>query len=185
MIKYVKIPKYVCFLCVLFNFSIAFSIFIGKNPMEELSKQEIELLRLLQHNAKFDITDLTVRLNMSRTSVYDRIRKLENEGYIKGYVAIIDQRKVGLKFTVFVNVSLNSQRIEYIDDFLKQILDLDEVMEAYVTGGIFDVVLKVVTKDPEAYNDFVTRKLSAISHISKIQSSFVMRYIKQTLELPF
>lgn len=153
--------------------------------MEELSNQEIELLRLLQKNSRFDISDLTERLNMSRTSVYDRIKKLENEGYIKKYVAIIDQKKVGLRFTVIVNVSLNSQRIEYVDEFLDRISDLNEVMEAYVTGGIFDVVLKVIVKDPEAFNDFVTQKLSAIPHISKIQSSFVMRYIKQKTALPF
>lgn len=159
--------------------------FVGKNPMEELGKQEIELLRLLQKNSKFDITDLTDRLNMSRTSVYDKIKRLESEGYIREYVAIVDQRKVGLKFTVIVNVSLNSQRIEYVDEFLDRLSNLEEVMEAYVTGGVFDVVLKVVVQDPEAYNDFVTRKLSAIPHISKIQSSFVMRYIKQTTALPF
>ena len=152
--------------------------------MEELSKQEIKLLRLLQNNSKFDISDLTERLNMSRTSVYDKIKKLENDGYIKEYVAIIDQKKVGLKFTVIVNVSLNSQRLEYVDEFLEQISDLNEVMEAYVTGGVFDMVLKVVVKDPEAFNDFVSNKLSAIPHISKIQSSFVMRYIKQKTALP-
>lgn len=153
--------------------------------MEELSKEEVELLRLLQKNSRFDISDLTGRLNMSRTSVYDRIKKLEQEGYIREYVAIVDQKKVGLKFTVIVNVSLNSQRIEYVDEFLERLSDLEEVMEAYVTGGIFDVVLKVVVKDPDAYNDFVSKKLSAIPHISKIQSSFVMRYIKQTSALPF
>lgn len=153
--------------------------------MEELNKQEIELLRLLQKNSRFDISDLTDRLNMSRTSVYDRIKKLENEGYIKEYVAIVDQKKIGLKFTVIVNVSLNSQQIEYVEEFLDQISDLDEVMEAYVTGGIFDIILKIVTKDPEAFNNFVTQKLSAIPHISKIQSSFVMRHIKQTTALPF
>lgn len=153
--------------------------------MEELSKQEIELLRLLQKNSRFDISYLTEHLNMSRTSVYDRIKKLENEGYIKEYVAIIDQKKVGLKFTVIVNVSLNSQRLEYVDEFLEQISNLNEVMEAYVTGGIFDVVLKIVVRDPDAFNDFVSDKLSRIPHISKIQSSFVMRYIKQTSALPF
>ncbi len=153
--------------------------------MDELSKQDLELLRILQKNSRFDISDLTERLNMSRTSVYDRIKKLEHEGYIKEYVAIIDQKKVGLKFSVIVNVSLNSQRIDYVDEFLERIADLDEVMEAYVTGGVFDVVLKVVARDPEAFNDFVIHKLSAIPHISKIQSSFVMRYIKQTSALPF
>ncbi|MEJ5055805.1 Lrp/AsnC family transcriptional regulator [Sphingobacterium sp. MYb382] len=153
--------------------------------MEELSKQELALLRLLQKNARFDITDLTERLGMSRTSVYDRIKKLESEGYIKGIVALVDQKKVGLHFTVIVNISLNSQRIEYVDEFLAQIADLEEVMEAFVIGGAFDVVLKVVVNNPDAYNDFVMQKLSAIPHISKIQSSFVMRYIKQTSALPF
>lgn len=153
--------------------------------MEELSSQELLLLRMLQENSKFDIADLTDKLGMSRTSVYDKIKKLENDGYIKQYTAIIDQKKIGLRFTVIVNVSLNSQRIEYVNEFLESISNLDEVMEAYVTGGVFDVVLKVVVKDPEAYNDFVTKKLSAVEHISKIQSSFVMRFIKQTTALPF
>ena len=88
--------------------------------MQELSKQEIELLRILQKNARFDITDLTEKLNMSRTSVYDRIKKLENEGYIKDYVAIIDQKKVGLNFTVIINVSLNSQRLELVEEFSRR-----------------------------------------------------------------
>lgn len=153
--------------------------------MEILSKQEIELLRILQKDSKFEINMLTERLNMSRTSVYERIKKLENEGYIKDYVALVDPKKVGLNFTVIVNVSLNSQRIEYVEEFLEKVNGLEEIMEAYVTGGIFDVILKVVVKDPDAFNDFVTRKLSVIPNISKIQSSFVMRQIKQTTVLPF
>jgi len=153
--------------------------------MQALSKQEKELLRLLQKNSRFEISVLMEQLNMSRTSVYERIRKLEAEGYIKEYVTIVDQKKVGLNFTVIVDVSLNTQRIEYVEEFLAQIRELDEIMDAYVTGGIFDVVLKVVTADPEAFNEFVTKKLSAIPHISKIQSSFVMRTIKQTTSLPF
>lgn len=157
----------------------------GKNPMENLSKQELNLLRILQRNARFDITSLTEELGMSRTAVYDRIKKLESNGYIKGYVALVDHKKVGLNFTVIVHVSLHTQQIGYVEEFLSQISVLDEIMEAYVTGGIFDVILKVVVADPDAFNDFVTKKLSAIPHISKIQSSFVMRYIKQSTVLPF
>jgi Lrp/AsnC family leucine-responsive transcriptional regulator len=152
--------------------------------MEILTAQELELLRILQKNSRYDITDLTTRLGMSRTSVYDKIKRLENEGYIKNYVALIDQKKVGLNFTVIVNVSLNSQRIEYVDEFLEKLSTLEEVVEAYVTGGIFDVILKVVVKDPEAFNTFVMHKLSVIPNIRTIQSSFVMRYIKQSTVLP-
>lgn len=156
----------------------------GKNPMEELSKQEVELLRILQKNARFDITDLTERLHMSRTSVYDRIKKLEQEGYIKNYAAIVDHKKVGLNFIVIVTVSLNSQRLDYVEEFSRQVAMLDEVVEAYVTGGIFDYILKVVVKDPEAFNDFIATKLSVIPNISKIKSSFVMNYVKQSTVLP-
>lgn len=153
--------------------------------MEKMNVQDMMLLRELQKNAKFDINDLTDTLHMSRTSIYDRIKRLETEGYIKDYVAILDQEKVGLNFTVIVNVSLISQQKVHVDSFLEQITALDEVMDAYVTGGIFDVVLKVVVSSPEAYNAFASGKLSAIPEVSKIQSSFVMRYIKQTTALPF
>jgi DNA-binding Lrp family transcriptional regulator len=165
--------------------SISFYNLVGKNPMEELSKQEIELLRILQKNSRFDITDLTERLNMSRTSVYDRIKKLENEGYIRDYVAILDPKKVGLTFTVIVNISLSSQQIEFVEEFSRQVAALDEVVEAYVTGGIFDYILKVVVKDPEAFNHFIYKKLSTIPNISKVQSSFVMSHIKQSTALHF
>lgn len=152
--------------------------------MQKLSKQEIELLRILQKNARFDITDLTEKLNMSRTSVYERIKKLENEGYIKDYVAIIDPKKLGLNFTVIINVSLISQRLEFVEEFSRQAAALDEVVEGYVTSGIFDYVLKIVVKDLDAFNDFIM-KLSVIPNISKVQSSIVMSYIKQSTMLHF
>jgi Lrp/AsnC family transcriptional regulator, leucine-responsive regulatory protein len=153
--------------------------------MEALSKQELALLRILQVDSRFDINDLMKRLNMSRTTVYERIKKLENEGYIKGYVALIDREKVGLDFTVIVTVSLISQRSEFVEAFSEQVAQLDEVVEAYVTGGIFDYVLKVMVKDLKAYNDFMSKKLSVIPNISNIKSSFVMTYIKQSTVLPF
>lgn len=153
--------------------------------MEEISTQDKQLLRILQKNSKFDITELTQQLNMSRTSVYEKIKKLENEGYIKGYVAIIDEKKVGLNFTVIVNVQLQSQQFETTEEFARQVREIDEVMQAYVISGVYDCVLKVVVKNPEEFNDFVVKKLSVIPQISKIQSSFVMSYMKQSTELPF
>lgn len=150
-----------------------------------MSPQDKELLKILQKNSKFDITELTQKLHMSRTSVYERIKKLEHEGFIKGYVALIDEKKVGLNFTVIVNVQLKSQQFEVTEEFARQIREIDEVMQAYVISGVYDCVLKVVVKDPEAFNDFVVKKLSVIPEVSKIQSSFVMSYMKQSTELPF
>jgi DNA-binding Lrp family transcriptional regulator len=153
--------------------------------MEKLTKQDLELLRILQLNAKFEINELVDKLNMSRTTVYERIRRLEQDGYIKNYVAVIDAKSVGLNFTVIVDISLHTQQIDYVEEFLTKVRDLDEVVEAYVTGGIYDVILKVVVQNPERYNDFIMHKLSAIPHISKIQSSFVMRTIKESNALAF
>ncbi|ACU61650.1 Lrp/AsnC family transcriptional regulator [Chitinophaga pinensis] len=153
--------------------------------MEQLNKQELELLRILQKNAKFDIGDLTTRLNMSRSAIYDKIKKLENEGYIKEYVAIVDPRKVGLNFSVIISVSLNSQRLDYVQEFSRQVTALEEVADAYVTGGIFDYILRVVVKDLDAFNEFITTKLAVIPNVSKIQSSFVITNIKQSTALHF
>ncbi len=153
--------------------------------MEAITKQEKMLLRALQKNSKFDISTLTEDLHMSRTSVYEKIKKLENEGFIKGYVALIDEKKVGLNFTVIVNVQLESQQFEVTEEFAKRVREIDEVMQAYVISGVYDCVLKVVVKNPEEFNDFVVKKLSVIPQVSKIQSSFVMSYMKQSTELPF
>ncbi|KOS06746.1 hypothetical protein AM493_12465 [Flavobacterium akiainvivens] len=153
--------------------------------MENITEQELELLRILQKNSRFDISELTERLNISRTSVYDKIKKLENEGYITHYAALIDPKKVGLNFTVIVNVSLISQRYDYVEEFTKHVASLSEVVEGYVTAGIFDYVLKVVVKDPEAFNEFIAKKLSVVPNISKVQSTFVMSYIKQSTVLSF
>lgn len=86
---------------------------------------------------------------------------------------------------MIVNVSLKSQRIDYIEEFSKKVASLDEVVEAYVTGGVFDYILKVVVKDPDSFNDFIATKLSVIPNISNIQSSFVMSYIKESSKLYF
>ncbi len=113
------------------------------------------------------------------------LKKLENEGFIKNYVALVDHEKVGLNFTVIVTVSLISQRAEFVEAFTSEISKLEEVVEAYVTGGIFDYVLKVMVKDLNSYNNFIAKKLSVIPNISNIKSSFVMSYIKQSTILPF
>lgn len=153
--------------------------------MEQITNQEKMLLRALQKNSKFDITALTENLHMSRTSVYEKIKKLEQEGYIKKFVALIDEKKVGLNFTVIVNVQLESQQFDVTEEFAKRVREIDEVTQAYVISGVYDCVLKVVVKDPEAFNDFVMKKLSVLPQVSKIQSSFVMNYMKQSTELPF
>ena len=106
-----------------------------------------------------------------------------NEGYIKGYVALVDNKKIGLPLIIFCNVSLAVHDDEHIERFKEEIRNIDEIMECYSTGGIYDFFVKVVLKDLDAYNQFVFEKLTKVHGIVKMQSSFVLNEIKHTTVL--
>ena len=108
--------------------------------------------------------------------------KLE-PGYIKGYVALVDNKKIGLPLIIFCNVSLAVHDDEHIERFKEEIRNIDEIMECYSTGGIYDFFVKVVLKDLDAYNQFVFEKLTKVHGIVKMQSSFVLNEIKHTTVL--
>ncbi len=149
-----------------------------------LDVTDVSILRHLQKNAKFDIADLCRTLNMTKAPIYKRIILLENAGYIAKYVAILDRKKIGLPLLVFCAVSLNIQNAEYISQFRNKIKDIDEIIECYLTGGIFDFILKIIVADLDAYNDFASNKLATISNVGKIQSSFVLEDVKYSTVLP-
>jgi DNA-binding Lrp family transcriptional regulator len=156
----------------------------GKNPSLTLDKVDRGILRHLQKNSKFDIKELSEALNMTKTPIYKRIAALEEAGYITDYVALLDRKMVGLPLMVFCAVSLNIQNAEFIAKFNKQVKEIDEIVECYLTGGIFDFILKVIVSDLEAYNDFASNKLATIPNVGKIQSSFVLTEIKYSTVLP-
>lgn len=141
------------------------------------------ILEALQNDAKINMKTLASRLHLSKTPVYERIRRLEESGLIKRYVALVDSRKIGLPLVVFCNVTLSVHDDEHIREFREAIQNVDEIMECYSIGGIHDFFLKVVVKDLQAYDRFVFEKLTKIRGISKMQSSFVLSEIKHTTVL--
>jgi len=151
-----------------------------------LSKFSV-VLSALQNDAKINMKELSDRLHISKTPIYERIKRLENERYIKGYVALVDNKKVGLPLIVFCNVSLAVHDDEHIQRFQKEIKDIDEIMECYSTGGVYDFLLKVVLRDLDDYNRFAFEKLTKVYGIVKMQSSFVLGEIKHitSLSIPF
>lgn len=151
--------------------------------MTKLDETDIKLLKALQKDAKMNTKELCELLNLSKTPVYERMRRLENEGVITGYSAIIDNKKVGLPLVVFCNVSLAVHDDEHIERFKNDIAGINEVMECYSTGGFYDFLLKVVLKDLEEYNKFVFEKLTKVHGIVKMQSSFVLSEIKHKTAL--
>ncbi|MCD7933618.1 MAG: Lrp/AsnC family transcriptional regulator [Tannerellaceae bacterium] len=148
--------------------------------MAALDKTDIQLLKALQNNAKINMKELSEHLHISKTPIYERIKRLENEGYIKNYVALIDNRKLGLNLTVFCNVSLAVHNDEHIQQFQEDIKHIEEIIECYSIGGIHDFLLKVVVEDLEAYNRFVFEKITKVKGIVKMQSSFVLSEMKYT-----
>lgn len=151
--------------------------------MTQLDETDIKLLHALQQDAKINTKELSEILHISKTPIYERIKRLENDGYIKGYVALVDNKKIGLPLIVFCNVSLAVHDDEHIQRFQQEIKDIDEVMECYSTGGMYDFFLKVVLKDLDAYNQFAFQKLTKVHGIVKMQSSFVLNEIKHTTVL--
>ena len=141
--------------------------------MALLDETDIEILHSLQKDAKINAKELSEKLHISKTPIYERIKRLENEGYIKGYVALVDNKKIGLPLIIFCNVSLAVHDDEHIE----------QIMECYSTGGIYDFFVKVVLKDLDAYNQFVFEKLTKVHGIVKMQSSFVLNEIKNTTVL--
>ncbi|MBS2097263.1 Lrp/AsnC family transcriptional regulator [Carboxylicivirga linearis] len=149
----------------------------------QLDATDKKLIMLLQKDAKMTTKQLAHHLNLSITPVFERIKRLERNGVIEKYVAIINKEKVGKELIAFCNVSLKEHSHDIIRDFEKSISELPEVLECHHIAGMFDYTLKVVTEDMETYHHFVYNKLSSVNNVGNVQSSFVMREIKTGTEL--
>ena len=149
----------------------------------KLDETDLKILRYLQENGRYTTKALADTLNLSTTPVFERIKKMEKEGLIKQYVALLDARKIGLKQTVFISISLKEHTRSYLDKFIAEIDRYDEVLECYHIAGDYDFLLKVVVGDVEAYEKFVLTKLSVISNIAKVQTHIALSKKKHTTAL--
>ncbi|WP_109301173.1 Lrp/AsnC family transcriptional regulator [Aquimarina sp. AU474] len=142
------------------------------------------ILHLLQKNGKITIKEIAERLLLSTTPIFERVKKLERDGYIKSYKAILDRKKVGLQLMAFCNITLNLHQKDFIKKFEKDIQQFPEVVECYHVAGMFDYLIKIYAEDMERYQDFLSNKLASLDNISKVQSSFVMTEVKDFSYLP-
>lgn len=150
----------------------------------QLDAIDRRIIRLLQSDGKMKIKEIAHELNMSNTPIFERIKRLEKEAYIKGYTTIVDRQRLGFQLVAFCSVTLETHNQENIQRFVEEVNELTEVMECYHIAGMFDYLLKVYVKDMLDYQDFITNKLASLANISRVQSSFVMTEIKQTYTLP-
>lgn len=139
-----------------------------------------KLLYLLQNDTKKTTKELSLKLHLSVTAVYERIKKLEREGIIDKYVVLLNRAKVEKGFVVFCHLKLIQHTKEFIDKFENEVIQLKEVLECHHVSGDYDYILKIVVKDMEAYRAFLVTKLTTLEHIGSTHSTFMISEVKNT-----
>ncbi|NML56319.1 Lrp/AsnC family transcriptional regulator [Chryseobacterium cheonjiense] len=145
-----------------------------------LDDTDKKLLLFLQEDSKQTTKELSYKLGLSVTAVYERIRKLENTGVISKYVAILDRHKIDRNFIVLCHVKLTQHKKEYVLQFEREIMNLHEVTECFHVSGDYDYILKIAVKDMEDYRNFMLSKLTTLQHIASTHSSFMISEVKNT-----
>lgn len=141
------------------------------------------LLSFLQKDCKQTNKELSAKLGLSVTAVYERIKKLEREGIIQHYVSLLNKEALGMGFVVFCQIKLVKHAKEYLTKFEREVKQLDEVLECYHVSGDYDYLLKVVVKDMPHYRQFMVTKLTTIQHIGSTHSSFNISEVKHTTQI--
>ncbi|RFM26246.1 Lrp/AsnC family transcriptional regulator [Deminuibacter soli] len=149
----------------------------------KLDDKDLSILRLLQQDAKITVREIAARLHLTTTPVHERIRRMEEQGVIKQYVALVDHTKVNKGLIVFCHVSLKEHTKQAGGLFLDTINGFAQITECYNISGSFDFMLKIVVADMEEYHQFYVDQLGETPGISHMQSSFVMGIMKYTMQL--
>ena len=145
-----------------------------------MDKIDKEILMHLQENAKQNTKEIATKIGLTVTPTYERIKKLEQNGYVKKYVALLDRHLIGKQIIAYCQITLFKHQKELIDSFKENILRLPEVMECHHVSGNFDFLLKIAVNDMNHFQGLINDRLSVFEGISTIQSSFVMNSFKNT-----
>jgi Lrp/AsnC family transcriptional regulator, leucine-responsive regulatory protein len=149
----------------------------------EPDKKDLAILKLLQHNARITVKEISEKIHLSTTPVHERIKRMEEVGIIKQYATLLDHSRVKKGLMVICYVSLKQHGKNAGAKFIKTINELNEVIECFSISGEFDFMLKVVCQDMNTYYDFHVNKLSEIENVGHVQSVFVMGIIKETQQV--
>ena len=139
-----------------------------------------KLIQLLQTDSKQTNKALAYALDLSVTAVYERIKKLENNGVINKYVALVDKKSVNKDFVVFCSIKLVQHTQDYVVKFEREVAKLNEVLECYHISGDYDYLIKVLVEDMEEFREFMVEKLTKIDHIGSTHSMFMINEVKHT-----
>jgi Lrp/AsnC family leucine-responsive transcriptional regulator len=144
---------------------------------------DLKILKLLQSDAKLTAKNLGDKIALSQTPVYERIKRLERNGVIKKYVALLEPEKLDKGLVVFMNITISEHRIGSREEVIEKIQKLDEVSELYHTSGQYDFVAKIRVAKVSDYRDFLVEKMSLIDNIKDIVSHIVLDEIKYSTSI--
>lgn len=153
-------------------------------PQMNLDNTDKKILQKLQQNSKITNKELSNGLSLSVTAIFERIKRLERNGVISDYVALVKPEKVEKAFMVLTQIKLVQHTKNNVIKFEAEVVKLPEVLECYHVSGEYDYILKVLVKDMEAYREFMLTKLTNLEHIGSTQSTFIISSVKSTTALP-
>lgn len=145
---------------------------------EKLDKVDLQILRTLQENARLTTKELAAQVSLSSTPVFERLKRLEREGYIKKYIAVLDADKLNQGFVVFCNVKLRQMNKDIAMEFTRIIQNIPEVTECYNISGSYDYLLKIHAPNMKYYQEFIINVLGTIDSLGSLESMFVMDEVK-------
>ncbi|MBY5987411.1 MULTISPECIES: Lrp/AsnC family transcriptional regulator [Roseovarius] len=149
-----------------------------------LDTMDRRLLGVLQKRGRISNADLAEAVNLSPSACHRRVQRLETEGYIKGYVALLDPRRMGVPTTVFVEITLTTQSDDVLDAFETAIARIPDVLECHLTAGTADYLVKLAVEDTEDFARIHRQYLTRLPGVATMQSSFALRTVLQTTALP-
>lgn len=151
---------------------------------EMLDEFDRKILDLLQHDAGLSTAEIAEKVGLTQSPCWRRINRLEEDGYIQARVALLDRKKLGLGAQVFAHVKLSGHGRKSLPEFEAAVRDLPEVMECYTIFGETDFILRVVTKNMDAYERFLREYLFQLPTVQEVHSSVVGSEIKHETALP-
>jgi DNA-binding Lrp family transcriptional regulator len=149
-----------------------------------LDPTDRRLLAVLQKRGRISNAELAEEVNLSASACHRRMHRLEADGYIRGYVALLDARKIGVPAMAFVEITLSTQADDVLEAFEKAVSRIPDVLECHLTAGTADYILKIVAEDTEDFARIHRQHLTRLPGVSKMQSSFALRTVVNTTALP-
>ena len=142
------------------------------------------ILNVLQRSGRISNADLADEVNLAASACHRRVQRLEKDGFIKNYVALLDPRKLDVPTTVFVEITLSAQADEVLENFEKAVARIPDVLECHLMAGTADYILKVVAENTEDFARIHRQYLTRLPGVAQMQSSFALRTVFKTTALP-